>query len=41
MNEKREETLTPEEWREKIRKKRKKLEKLLPDETDIYEAEQR
>jgi len=41
MNEKREETLTPEEWREKMRKKRKKLEKPLPDETDIYEGEKR
>ncbi len=40
MNEKRDETLTPEEWREKARKKRKKLEKLLPDETEIYEAEE-
>jgi hypothetical protein len=41
MHEKREETLTPEEWRERTRKRRKKLEKLLPDETDTYEAEQR
>ena len=39
MNEKREETLTPEEWKEKMRRKRKKLEKRLPDETEIYEGE--
>jgi len=42
MSEKREgETLTPEEWREKMRKKKEKIKKRLPDETDIYEAEER
>ncbi|HXY88345.1 MAG TPA: hypothetical protein VEG44_07885 [Candidatus Acidoferrales bacterium] len=39
MNEKREEVLTPEEWKEKMRRKRKKSEKLLPNETDIYEGD--
>jgi hypothetical protein len=39
MNKKQEETITPEEWKEKMKRKRKKFEKLLPDETDIYEGE--
>lgn len=39
MKEKREETLTPEEWKEKMKRERKKFEKLLPEETDIYEGE--
>lgn len=32
------ETLTPEEWKEKVKEEREKLKKRLPDETDIYEV---
>jgi hypothetical protein len=33
------EQLTPEEWKKKIEKKRKKQKKVLPDESDIYEMD--
>ena len=34
----RKETLTPEEWKEKVQDERKKVKKHLPDESDIYEV---
>jgi hypothetical protein len=33
----RERWLTPEEWKKKMERKRKKLKEILPTESDIYE----
>lgn len=35
------EWLTPEEWKEKIEKKRKKQKDVLPKESDIYEMDRK
>jgi hypothetical protein len=37
----REEWLTPEEWKKKMERKRKKQKKILPNESDTYEMDRK
>jgi hypothetical protein len=37
----RDEWLTPEEWKKKMERKRKKQKKILPNESDIYEMDRK